>query len=248
MVAMNYSFDAKTFKQMFDMAVSEGIDTSPLTQNLEDSPSGIQEAIVKAIDVMERAEADVAAKGDIGEKDITEIGGYVMTLIEGLLAHAKTGTDNRSTTQVRALTRLTLPVAMWIAQCGGRLDQLDLVVNAIADFANELRQTEKLAELTQAIAVIIPSVSDIVQQDLEQTNAMRPWRILHLNYCIVATRSHDTNLIEKAYDVLVKNLPQDAREFFKEGLQQMEVIGYPESVREVLERYDRMWGAESTLH
>ena len=248
MVVMIYSFEAKTFRQMLDMAVSEGVDTSPLAQDVENSPERLLEAMVQAIDVMERAEADLASNGDIGEKDITEIGDYVMTLIEGLLGHAQTGADNRSMTQVRALTRLTLPVAMWVAQCGGRLDKLDLVVNALADYANELREPEKLAELTEAIALIIPSVSDAVQQDLEQTNAMRPWRILHLNYCIVATRSHDPKLIETAYDVLVKNLPQDARQFFREGLQQMDVIGYPESVREVLERYDKMWGAESTLH
>ncbi|MCK5001855.1 MAG: hypothetical protein KAJ92_00635 [Gammaproteobacteria bacterium] len=245
---MNYSFEAKTFRQMLDMAVSEGVDTSPLAQEAENSPERLLDAMRQAIDVMARAEADVASDGDIGEKDITEIGDYVMTLIEGLLGHAQTGTDNRSMTQVRALIRLTLPVAMWVAKCGGRLDKLDLVVNALADYANELRQPEKLAELTQAIAVILPAVSDAVRQDLEQTNPMRPWRILHLNYCIIATRSHDPELIETAYDVLVKNLPQDARSFFKEGLQQMDAIGYPESVREVLERYDKMWGAESTLH
>ncbi len=245
---MTYSFEAKTFKQMLDLAVSEGVDTSPLAQEAENSPERLIDAMGQAIDVMARAEADIAADGDIGEKDITEIGDYVMTLIEGLLGHAQTGADNRSKTQVRALTRLTLPVAMWVARCGGKLDKLDLVVNALADYANELRQPEQLAELTQAIVVILPAVSDAVRQDLEQTNAMRPWRILHLNYCIIATRSHDPELIETAYDVLVKNLPQDARSFFKEGLQQMDAIGYPESVREVLERYDQKWGAESTLH
>ncbi|MCW8831668.1 MAG: hypothetical protein OQK32_09145 [Gammaproteobacteria bacterium] len=245
---MNYSFEAKNFRQMFDLAVSEGIDTSPLAQQVENSPERLIEAMLQAIDVMARAEADIAADGDIGEKDITEIGDYVMTLIEGLLGHAQTGTDSRSMTQVRALTRLTLPVAMWVARCGGRLDKLELVVNALADYANELRKPEDLAELTGAVATILPAVSDAVRQDLEQANPMRPWRILNLNYCIIATRSHDPGLIEAAYDVLVKNLPQDARSFFKEGLQQMDAIGYPESVREVLDRYDKLWGAESTLH
>ena len=75
-----------------------------------------------------------------------------------------------------------------------------------------------------------------------------PWRILNLNYGIVATRSHNPELIEQAYDSLAKNLPQDARQFFKEGLQQMEVIAYPDEVREVVERYNKMWGSESSLH
>ena len=64
----------------------------------------------------------------------------------------------------------------------------------------------------------------------------------------MATRSHQLELIEQAYDLLVKNLPQDARQFFKEGLQQMDAIGYPDEVRAVVERYNQMWGAESSLH
>ena len=54
--------------------------------------------------------------------------------------------------------------------------------------------------------------------------------------------------IEQAYDALIKNLPQDARQFFKEGLQQMDIVGYPDEVREVVERYNNMWGTESSLH
>jgi hypothetical protein len=69
-----------------------------------------------------------------------------------------------------------------------------------------------------------------------------------LNYGIVATRSHQPEIIEIAYDALVKNLPQDARQFFKEGLQQMDIVGYPDAVREVVERYNKMWGSENALH
>jgi len=248
---MDSSFKTKDFKDQLEQAVADGIEASPLSQELESSPESLLAAMGQAIDVMQRAEADISSESSenpVEEKDISQIGDYVLTLIEGLLGHVQAASDMQAATQAKALIRLTLPVAMWVARCGGRLDKLDLVVNAIADYANELRQPEQLAELTQAIVVILPAVSDAVRQDLEQTNAMRPWRILHLNYCIIATRSHDPELIETAYDVLVKNLPKDARSFFKEGLQQMDAIGYPESVREVLERYDQKWGAESTLH
>lgn len=245
---MIFSFDVKDFRSELEQAIGDGIETSPLSQDVESSPESLLAAMRQAIDVMVRAEADVASAGDIGEKDITEIGDYVFTLIEGLLGHAQAGSDSQAAVQARALIRLTLPVAMWVAQCGGRLDKLDLVVNAIADYANELREPEQLADLTEAIAAIIAAASEGMQQDLEQTNAMRPWRVLHLNYGIVATRSHDPKLIETAYDVLVKNLPHDARQFFREGMQQMDIVGYPQNVRDVVERYDQMWGAENALH
>ena len=52
----------------------------------------------------------------------------------------------------------------------------------------------------------------------------------------------------EAYTELANNLPQDARQFFHEGMQQMDIIGYPEHVREVVAKFERLWGADSTLH
>ena len=249
---MDFSFNAKTFRNMLEQAVEGGIEASPLAQDADSSPERLLTALGQAIDVMERAEADVssdAAEGVVEQADISQIGDYVLTLIEGLIGHVQASSDQqKAATQARALMRLTLPVALWVARCGGRLDKLDMVVNALADYGNELREPEQLAELTRAIASIIQAASEAVKQDLEQTNPMRPWRVLHINYGITATRSHQPELIEAAYDALVETLPQDAREFFREGMKQMDVIGYPQQVREVVERYDQMWGAESTLH
>lgn len=248
---MDFSFNAKTFRNMLDQATEGGINTSPLAQNAESSPENLLAALRQAIDVMQRAETDVSAasvKNHVVERDISQIGDYVLTLIEGLIGHVQSVSDTQSANQGRALVRLTLPVAMWVAHCGGKLDKLDLVVNALADYANEYREPEKLAELTEVAAVVIQASSTAIKQDLEQSNDMRPWRILHLNYGIMATRSHDPELIETAYDILVKKFPQDARQFFRESMRQMDVIGYPEVVREVVEKYNEKWGSESTLH
>ena len=249
---MNFSFEAKNFRSLLERAIEDGIEASPLAQDAESSPDRLLAAMVQAIDVMERAGADVlseSSENGVEEKDISQIGDYVLTLLEGLLGHAQASSDTqKAAIQTKALIRLTLPVAMWVAQCGGRLDKLDLVVNALADYANEYREPDQLAELTRVIATIIQAASATVQQDLESANAMRPWRILHLNYGIVATRSHEPKLMEAAYDALVKHLPNDARQFFKEGMQQMDVVGYPQAVRDVVKKYDQMWGSENTLH
>lgn len=248
---MDFSFNAKNFRAELEQAVDEGIAASPLAPEADSSPEHLLAALRQAIDVMQRAEADVLAgsgEKSVEEKDISQIGDYVLTLIEGLIGHVQARSDRRAATQSQRLMRLTLPVAMWVAHCGGRLDRLDLVVNALADYANEFRAPEQLAELTRVMANIIQATAESVQQDLEQTNPMRPWRVLHINYGIVATRSHEPKLIEAAYDALVKNFPNDARQFFKEGMQQMDLIGYPQAVREVVARYHQMWGAESTLH
>jgi hypothetical protein len=123
-----------------------------------------------------------------------------------------------------------------------------MLVNSLAGYANELTEPHMLADLAAVIKEVINACDNEIRRDIDQTNMMRPWRVLNLNYGIVATRSHQPELIEHAYDALIENLPQDARQFFKEGKQQMDLIGYPEEVREVVERYNNMWGSESSLH
>jgi hypothetical protein len=150
--------------------------------------------------------------------------------------------------QSRDLTRLAIPISLWAARQGGAINKLELVVNSLAAWANELQDTVQIGDLARVIREIIDATSGPVRRDLEQDNPMRPWRILNLNYGIVATRSHDPELMEEAFSVLVENLPQDARAFFREGMQQMKIIKYPPEVREVVERYHRIWGSGNTLH
>jgi hypothetical protein len=161
-----------------------------------------------------------------------------------MVAHVqdKTGEQNRE------LIRLSVPVSLWVARHGGKLSQIDMLVNSLAGYANELTEPHMLADLAAVIKEVIDACDNEIRRDIDQSNMMRPWRVLNLNYGIVATRSHQPELIEQAYDALIENLPQDARQFFKEGKQQMELIGYPEEVREVVERYNNMWGSESSLY
>jgi hypothetical protein len=182
--------------------------------------------------------------GMLKAEDINRIGQYALDLLESLLAFVQDKTGKQS----QELQHLSLPVSLWVARHGGRLSQIDMLVNSLASCANETVDPHKLAELSAVIKEVIEACDDGIRQDLEQSNMLRPWRILNLNYGIVATRSHKPEIIEQAYETLIKNLPQDARQFFKEGMQQMDIIGYPDEVRQVVERYNKMWGAESSLH
>ncbi len=247
---MDYSFNAKTFRDLFHAAIKSYMSEADSGDAIN-SPHNLVVAMEQAIDVMERADADVAVKPlrpatgtGLLEEDVTKIGGYTLEILEGLVAFAQDKTDQ----QDRNLMRLSIPVSLWVARYDGHLDQIEMVVNSIAGYANEITDLIQLTELANIIGEIIEACSDKIKADVEQVNRMRPWRILNLNYGIVATRSHNPALIEAAYDALVKNLPQDARQFFHEGMQQMDSIGYPQEVREVVERYDKMWGSESTLH
>ena len=248
---MDYSFNPRTFRDLFHNAVEPHLDTEP-TDDKVNSPANLLAAMDQAIDVMARADADSQVQKDMSaesmglleEKDISQIGQYALDLLEAMVSVV----EKKTAKQNRELLRLSLPLSLWVARHGGKLSQIDMLVNSLAGYANEISEPHLLAELTLVIREVIEACDDDIRRDLEQTNMMRPWRILNLNYGIVATRSHQPELIEQAYDALIKNLPQDARSFFKEGLQQMDAIGYPDGVREVVERYNKMWGSEDLLH
>ena len=252
---MDFSFNPETFRDLFHNAVEpylEELKEGGAGEDGKNSPRSLLGAMDQAIDVMVRVDADTAARDDLSaesigmleEKDISSIGQYALDLLEGMEALV----ENKTGRQERELLRLSLPLCLWVARHGGKLSQIEMLVNSLAGYANEISEPHLLAELTLIIREVIDACDDELCRDLEKTNLMRPWRILNLNYGIVATRSHQPELIEMAYDVLAKNLPQDAREFFKEGMHQMDVVGYPDEVREVVERYYKMWGSEGSLH
>lgn len=249
---MDFSFNANTFRDLFHNAVAEYIEDAEQGEKDVNSPQNLLAAMDQAIDVMARADADSVVQknmsaesmGLLEEKDISKIGQYALDILEAMVAFVqnKTGEQNRD------LLSLSLPVSLWIARHGGKLAKIDMLVNSLAGYANEITEPHMLADLAGVIKEVVDACDNDIRRDVEQTNMMRPWRILNLNYGIVATRSHNPELIEQAYDSLVKNLPQDARQFFKEGMQQMDIIAYPDEVREVVERYNNMWGSESALH
>lgn len=249
---MNFSFNAKTYRDLFHSTVAEYLEDQDVDNDEVNSPGQLLDAMDQAIDVMARADADSAVQkhmsaesiGMLEEKDISKIGQYALDILEGIVAFVQEKTGE----QKRDLLRLSIPVSLWVARHGGKLSQIDMLVNSLAGYANEVSDPQVLADLARIFREIIDACDTEIRRDLEQTNMMRPWRILNLNYGIIATRSHQPQLIEQAYDTLVKNLPQDARQFFKEGMQQMDIVGYPDEVRQVVERYNKMWGSESRLH
>jgi hypothetical protein len=208
-------------------------------------PSTLVEAFRQLLNVMVRVEADSRADRMSDSADITEIGDYALRLQEALADLAVTaGLKDLQ----EALAQVSVNIALWVANHGGCIDTLEPVVDALALLANKLREPAKLEALSQVISHIIAAVSPLISQDLEKVNPGRPWRLLLLNHSIIATRSHNTELMEEAFAVLTARLPEDAARFFSEGMQQMDALDYPEPVRRVMEKYHRQWTVNRALH
>ena len=204
----------------------------------------LAQALEQLVDVMARVEADTPSAGN-SSGSITEIGEYALQLHEALTAaankHALSG-------QQQPLASLAINIALWIARHGGHIDSLEPVVDALAYLANHIREPAELAKLSAVIDDVIVAVPSLISQDLEKMNSGRPWRLLLLNNSIVATRSHDTGLMEAAFALMARKLPEDAGRFFSEGMEQMDALDYPPRVRQVMAKYHREWPVNRSLH
>jgi hypothetical protein len=217
-------------------------DTSSVQTDTETDLPVLGQTLSSLLDVMQRVQGDA---GSTGTEDVTEIGEYAIRLIENLAATVeKLGLQE----QKNALADLFLNIGLWIAHQGGLIDTLEPIVDAVAMSANSSRSPQELEALSEIIRQIIEAVPATISQELETLNPGRPWRVLLLNHCIVATRSHNPELMETAFAVLTGNLPADAPRFFSEGMQQMEALDYPDHVRTVMEKYHRKWNVDRSLH
>ena len=123
----------------------------------------------------------------------------------------------------------------------GLIGILEPVVNLLAGLANRVHEPEELEPLALFMGRIIQASAEPIKQDLEKNNPSRPWRVLHINRGIVATRTHNPEIMVQVFDDLVRYLPEDAPTFFAEGMQQMEELNYPLPVRVIMGRYFDQW-------
>lgn len=183
--------------------------------------------------------------GLAGEQDVQALGNYGIDLLGSLSALAG---RLHLPQQARAIEELSLPLACWVARQGGEVSSITPVVNGAASLANKLKQPTQLEQLHGQLADVVNAVAPRISQDTGYADPTRPWRVLLFNRAIVATRSHQPALMEQAFASLVENLPDEAHEFFREGIEQMEALDYPPNVRAVMQRYYDRWCKPLVLH
>lgn len=137
----------------------------------------------------------------------------------------------------KEIEQISLIFARWILRYSGRINHLEPVVNAFAQLANLMRDKTSLKSLSELMSKVVDGCSVEIKRDLDEKNQLRPWRLLHLNRGIVATRTYDLDIMKKAFDELLIYLPEEAPEFFNEGMKEMDELEYPPHVRELMEFY-----------
>lgn len=209
------------------------------------TPGQVGEALRQFFAIVANLDKTEGETGPILSDDVNQLGDYGLNLLLDLAAWAARLKLDHARRNVQAAT---LAATDWLMRHHGRIRSLGPVVDALADTANRTSESRQLTQMAAFMGAVARACDDYIQQDLEKTNPGRPWRLLHLNRGIVATRSHDPALMQQVFDELVRCLPEEAAAFFEQGMQQMVALDYPAPVRDVVGRYHARWKPRPTLH
>jgi hypothetical protein len=227
----------------------EAFRTSDRKGDADGSEPPLQVAAFRRLfEAMQRSEASPAGEDGqpgVAAEDITELGECALALLQQAEQWANILDVRGVLTLVQGYN---IAAACWVARHGGQLFNLEPVVDALSGRANETRDSGELLALFDAMGEIARAAAPVIRQDIEKTNPGRPWRILHLNRAIVATRTHRPELMAEAFDSLVQHLPEDAAGFFSQGMEQVDLLNYPAHVRTVMDRYYKRWSLNRPLH
>jgi hypothetical protein len=193
----------------------------------------------------ERELANDPSAENLAEPPLGELCDHGIDLLTSL---AETAQRLSMTDEARQIQALTLPLACCVGRVGGEIGHLAPVVNAAAEVANGMQDRSGLARLYGMLDEIANAVSLRIAESAPGSEDAQAWRALLINRAIVATRSHEPSLMQAAFDALIEHRPEDAPGFFNEGMGQMDALDYPAEVRLVMERYQRRFRNNRTLH
>lgn len=170
----------------------------------------------------------------ISAKEATDIGEHAFILLLKLIdLMEKLDLPHKR----RELEQVSLIFARWVIQYNGQLNHIEPMTNAFAHSANNMTDKRSLHALVELMSLVVNACSASIKHDLESSSLYRPWRLLLINRSIVATRTHDLDLIRRVFDDMVFYLPQDAASFFSEGMDEVDSLDYPAEVQELIEQY-----------
>lgn len=193
-------------------------------------------ATAKSENFLQNLHLELNGEQTITSHEATEKGQEILHILDKLFFLVTPSPAND-----RLIKMLAISTAMWIVKREGEIRDLDLIVNAIATFANQTKYLYHLEELYEISLFILTATDSHIKADHDKINTQRPWRLLCLNHAIIATRSGNRKLVKSAFDRLIKHLPNDAEAFFARGMKEIRTGNYPFSVRNIIIAYNDMY-------
>ena len=202
------------------------------------SPPELITAVEEFLGAFEKLDEEYGDTGAILLEDTTELADYCVRC----LAELRNWLTRLELPELAPqLDKIIIGAALWAMRHECEVTTPEPVVNALAYGANDAKSKQELAAVYGLIQGLIQAVPESVKGDLEKSNPYRPWRILLINFAIVAVRTQDMPMMLHAFDTLGKYLPEECAGFFAEAVQQAEHPAFGDEVRSLLQAEQAKW-------
>ena len=205
-----------------------------LTRRAEFADENVFEMLASLQQVLDIAKMEDQQANALRPEDISDIGERGLGLLDSLVASLAA---KNLVTEKQDIEQVALVIAQWVISHHGVLHSIQSIVDGLAYLANAIHDKTILAQLACFMGQVISTCDVIIKHDLDNSDPARPWRVLNINRGIVATRSHDPDVMMTVYTDMIRNIPMDAPAFFAEGMSEMMQQNYPEPVREVVQEF-----------
>ena len=137
------------------------------------------------------------------------------------------------------LDAIAIGVGLWCMRHEVTIYAPEPIVNALARHANSATSTQETAATFALMQGFVLHLAPQLKSDLERSNPERPWRMLNINFAIVAIRTADVAMMRYAFDQLNLSLPDECAGFYAEAFTLASQPGFPAEIRSLIESEQR---------
>jgi len=133
--------------------------------------------------------------------------------------------------------RLSISLGLWGIRHGAEICSFTLITNGLAQIANNVTTLKQLELLYTTMSEALDAAAMETIDEALFNDPSHPWRVLLYNRAIVATRSLSPQLIREAFSAIEEHLPEEAPDFFSEGLAHLEEEEFPDETKELVAEF-----------
>jgi len=166
--------------------------------------------------------------------ELTEIGNYGLELMQTLSEWAD---KLRLTDEQQQLQSAMIVVSLWIARHGGSLITLRTVTDTLIEVVKAPIEPVLLNVLCEVMGELVNAAANEIKSLEAPYYQRNTWCELNISWGMLALRTWDVSIIQRVFDSLVKNIPEEISTFFEKAVVQLEDYGFPMPVQDVIKSY-----------
>lgn len=120
--------------------------------------------------------------------------------------------------QLPIIDKTAIGIGLWCMRHQVAIYAPEPIVNALARLANAANSRQETAAAYALMQGFLVHIAPQFAPDLERSNPERPWRMLNINFAIVAIRTGDSAMMRYAFDALNQALPDECAAFYSEAV------------------------------